>query len=102
MRYLQLLKTFQLTLHFYRQIFLLSIFSTSLLLFANSGIPIRAVLLFKLLFFGIVFLAYFEPNLQRQLIYYKNFGLSKTVLVLISFLMDAVLTAILIFIARLF
>lgn len=102
MSYLSLTKTFQLCFHFYKKIWLLSIGITIFLLFLNSEIPLYALGLFKILFFGVIFIYFLDPGLKKQLIFYKNFGLSKMALILISFLMDLSITVLLILIIGLF
>ncbi len=56
----------------------------------------------KILFYLGVFLSYFDIALRMRLTFYHNFGLSKTVLILISFLMDTIITLLFINLIRLF
>lgn len=102
MSYLTLTKAFQLCIHFYKKFCLLSIIMTLLLLFLNRTIPIIAILIFKLIFFGVIFLVYLEPAQKKSLLYYKNFGLSKMVLIAVSFLIDVTITTVLILIMNSF
>ena len=69
------LKTLRLGFDFYKKFFLISILITIFLLYTKA--PIGVIITFKLLFAGIIFFFYLEPRLKQQLIYYKNFGLSK-------------------------
>lgn len=106
MQHLFSLRNFQLSFNFFKKFILVSFLITVFLVFGNPTIPIpniiSAIIIFKILFFGVIFLSYSESTLKKQLIYYKNFGLSKTVLILISFLMDLAITAILMLIIRIF
>src|SRR5690606_1149625 len=56
----------------------------------------------KILFYLGIFLSYFDIALRMRLTFYHNFGLSKTVLILISFLMDTIITLLFINLIRLF
>ena len=56
----------------------------------------------KILFYLGVFLFYFDTALRKRLTFYQNFGLSKTVLILISFLLDTLITVLFIKFIRLF
>ena len=67
------LKTLRVGFDFYKKFFLISILITIFLLYTKPPIgaivTIGAILALKLLFVGIIFLAYLESKLQQQLIY---------------------------------
>lgn len=100
------LKILRLGFDFYKKFFLISILITIFLLYTKPPIgtivTIGTIFALKLLFAVIIFLAYLEPKLQQQLIYYKNFGLSKVTLVVISLLIDIILTLAVVLIIHLF
>ncbi|RAJ07518.1 hypothetical protein LV92_03867 [Arenibacter echinorum] len=56
----------------------------------------------KILFYVGIYLAYYDIGLRKRLTFYQNFGLSKTALILISFLIDTFITVIFIKLLRLF
>ncbi|PXX24530.1 hypothetical protein C7972_1157 [Arenibacter sp. ARW7G5Y1] len=60
------------------------------------------ILISKIIFHIGVFMTFFDIGLRRRLTFYHNFGLSKTVLILISFLLDSFITLLFINIVRLF
>ncbi len=94
------LKTLRLGFDFYKKFFLISILITIFLL--STKTLIGRIITLKLLFAGIIFLFYLEPRLKQQLIYYKNFGLSKVILLVISLLIDIIITLMLILTTHLF
>jgi len=100
MRSIISLKTLRLGFDFYKKFFLISLLITVFLLFTKTLIV--AIVGLKLVFAGIIFLFYLEPKLKQQLIYYKNFGLSKMTLLVISLCIDTILTSILFLITYLF
>jgi len=66
------------------------------------GNNILLVLLTKLFLFGAIYLFYFETNQSKKLVFYQNFGISRTLLFVLSFLYDAILTILILKIASLF
>jgi hypothetical protein len=56
----------------------------------------------KILFYLGIYLFYFEVGLRKRLTFYQNFGLSKTGLILISLLLDTLITLVFIKLMRLF
>ncbi len=93
-------KTFRLVFHFYQKFFrasiLISIFSIVL------ETPLGAITALKFILFGLLYIFYLEPKSRQQLVFYKNFGISKVYLFVISFLIDLLLTWALVMISKLF
>jgi hypothetical protein len=56
----------------------------------------------KILFYLGVYLFYFEVGLRKRLTFYQNFGLSKNGLIVISLLLDTIITLVFIKLIRLF
>jgi hypothetical protein len=56
----------------------------------------------KILFYLGVYLFYFEVGLRKRLTFYQNFGLSKYGLIVISLLLDTIITLVFIKLIRLF
>jgi len=106
MKHLFSLRTFQLSFDFYKRFILISLVITFFLVFGKTSIPIAsmiiAMLIFKCLFFGVIFIAFRAPALRKQLIYYKNFGLSKTCIILNSLLIDFLISVIIIYLSKTF
>ena len=66
----------------------------------SESIP--KILLAKLFLFGLLFLFYWNVRRNQKLTFYKNFGISKLQLFSVSFLMDALLTILIVFLLNLF
>lgn len=94
------LNTIQLSLHFYKKLILISILITILMLISKVSFGIIVGL--KLLLFCSLLLSYLSPKLKQQLIFYKNFGISKVFLFVTSFFIDTIFTGILVFIQQMF
>src|SRR5690606_21706594 len=88
------LKPYTLYLGFYKKYFLTFLLITLFLNFIGCSLPI--IILFKFLFFGLLHLIYFEVNLSKKLTLYQNFGISRTRLFIFSFLIDSLITFIVI------
>jgi len=88
------LKTLQLGFLFYKKFFLTCLLITIALW--SLKMSLLLIITLKFLFFGILFAAHFGPSLRQKLIFYKNFGISRTLLFTVSFLIDALITTILV------
>ncbi|KQC31454.1 hypothetical protein AAY42_17415 [Flagellimonas eckloniae] len=86
------LKTYYLIFFFYRIILLVSSIIAIILFYARA--PFSSVMGFKLLMLGLIFIILQETKYRQELTFYQNFGISKTMLFLISFIFDVITTLI--------
>jgi len=99
-------KNLRLVFFFYRPFIWISTAITFIqfAILKSSGIGdiVLKILLAKLVLFGLLFLYYSNVRSRQQLIFYKNFGISKLGLFFISYSMDVLLTILTILILNLF
>ncbi len=86
------LTSYSLAFFFSKSILVISIIVTAFLSYAN--VPFLAIVLCKVVFAGFVFFLFEEEKLKQKLVFYQNFGLSKTLLFLISFAYDTLVSTI--------
>ena len=90
-------RTYELSFLFAKPYLWISFLITLFMLFSGKAIfnisHINTMILTsKILFYLGVFLFYFETSLRQRLTFYQNFGVSKTVLILLALLFDTVIT----------
>jgi len=82
-------KTYYLVFFFSKYLILSSV-ALSFLFTALKG-PLPSILLFKIIFWGVVYIFQLESSLHKRLTFYNNLGLSKNKLFVLSFLFDVIL-----------
>ncbi|SMG51439.1 hypothetical protein SAMN03080602_04084 [Arenibacter troitsensis] len=100
-------RTYELSFRFAKPYLWISFLVMVFMLFSGSVIfkisnLNSMVLSFKILFYLGVFLSHYDVARRKRLTFYQNFGLSKIVLILNSFLIDIALSLIFINLIRLF
>ncbi|NJB72526.1 hypothetical protein GGR42_003017 [Saonia flava] len=80
------IKTYRLGLYFYRFFLMPSILV--FILFSFGGASIFAIVVSKVILFGLGYFLYFETTRQQKIVFYKNFGISKEVLFLSILFID--------------
>ncbi|SDM96135.1 hypothetical protein SAMN04488514_11816 [Kriegella aquimaris] len=94
------IKTYQLGFNFYKKYLWASLLITTFLIFFNTTL---LVLLFvKLALSKFLFFAYYETSLAQKLVFYKNFGISKSSLFIIFFVIDSLFSTLIFLIMELF
>ncbi|AWX43489.1 hypothetical protein HME9304_00477 [Flagellimonas maritima] len=86
------LTTYYLAFFFSKSILAISIGLTVFLCIAK--IPFMAITFSKIIFLGLVFFLFKEEKLKQKLIFYKNFGVSKTLLLLLAIVFDTIISVI--------
>lgn len=75
---------------FFSKYLLMSSVALSFLFLALKA-PLASIILFKIIFWGVVYIFQLENSLNRRLTFYNNLGLSKNKLFILSFLFDVLL-----------
>ena len=100
MRALLQYKTYSLAFYFSKYILTSSTLIGFSLLVAK--VPVGFILLLKILFFGIIYVIQYEQRLNQRFTFYKNLGISKTILFFIAFSYDILMLLIANLILRIF
>jgi len=86
------LKTYLLVFLFYKTVLLASTSIAILLMFFKA--PFSTIIALKLVFIGLLILRFSDSRYSKDLVLYQNFGLSKIVLLSLSFAFDLIISLI--------
>jgi hypothetical protein len=100
MRTVYSLKTFELAFQFYKKFLFASSFLSLVFFFPKKSLLL--ILAMKFLLLALLLICHAFNPLKQKLIFYKNFGMSSWRLFLTSFLIDALITSLLVFILKQF